>query len=527
MAFRLDPSVSVVRNEDGSVAAIEHIQQPFESGSGLSASNPRALGAEYLRNVSPVFRIPNSFLRDLNAPVASEPNEDGISLRFVEEKNQHVVTTVSYVQTALGLPIWESGFSVSVLPSPLRATSSVSSIKFDVKVNAPTRPSAELQDITPERVFGLADAADDKPRSPVKVTSTRYLVYRYDPAARQEGGETNGGPSLVPGSAITLPLAPVSEDIRPGRYYVVREILFTYAPPGLEDVNWRVFVEVETSSVLYLRAFASGAKGYVYLHDPITTINGPLPTASDADLDPLRTLVLLPGVTPQSPQSLTGDYVKISELDPPVVPGPTETTGHFLYDVDSDGFAATNAYYHVESLFRKMTELGFDVSKLFSHTVQSPGFPLPVDQRAESGQVNAHSWGNTAGNGSGGFIFGLADASTTVSIAADFRIVCHEFCHAIMWDNLSSPNFGFAHSAGDSIGVILSDPGSEAPDRFDLPVDHGHPPPARPGRGPGLGLGRDQARRGLPERADPLHHPLPRLPRHRRRLHAADALLVV
>jgi len=273
MAFRLDPSVSVVRHEDGSVAAIEHIQQPFESGSGLSASNPRALGAEYLRNVSPVFRIPNSFLRDLNAPVASEPNEDGISLRFAEEKNQHVVTTVSYVQTALGLPIWESGFSVSVLPSPLRATSSVSSIKFDVKVNAPTRPSAELQDITPERVFGLADATDDdKPRSPIKVTSPRYLVYRYDPAARQEGGETNGGPSLVPGSAITLPLAPVSEDIRPGRYYVVREILFTYAPPGLEDVNWRAFVEVETSSVLYLRAFASGAKGYVYLHDPITTI---------------------------------------------------------------------------------------------------------------------------------------------------------------------------------------------------------------------------------------------------------------
>lgn len=466
MAFKLNPNVSVVRDTNGSVVAIEHIQQPYSSGSGLGSSNPRTLGAEYLRNVSHVFGIPNSFLGNLNAPVAAEPTKEGITIRFAEEKSQHVVTTVSYVQTVLGLPIWESGFSVSVLPSPLRATSSVSSVKFDVKVHAPRPASTKLEKFTPEKLIGLLNTDVDAD-SPVKVTSTRFLVYRYDPAARQEGGEHEhpGGGSLVPGSEITLPLPPVPEEIRPGQYYVVKEILFTYPKSGFGDVNWRLFEEVETDSVLYLRAFASGAKGYVYLHDPITTINGPLPTASDADLDPLRTLVLLPGITPQNPQSLVGDYVKISELDPPVIPGPTDPAGHFLYDVDADGFAATNAYYHVESLFRKMTELGFDLSKLFSHTVQNPGFPVPVDQSAESGGINAHSWGNSTGNGSGGFIFGRAASSGTVGIAADFRIVCHEFCHAIVWDNLSSPNFGFAHGAGDSIGVMLSDPGSEAPDR--------------------------------------------------------------
>ena len=30
----------------------------------------------------------------------------------------------------------------------------------------------------------------------------------------------------------------------------------------------------------------------------------------------------------------------------------------------------------------------------------------------------------------------------------------------------NSPNFGFSHSAGDSIAVILNDPETQAPDRF-------------------------------------------------------------
>jgi hypothetical protein len=34
-------------------------------------------------------------------------------------------------------------------------------------------------------------------------------------------------------------------------------------------------------------------------------------------------------------------------------------------------------------------------------------------------------------------------------------------------DSVHSPNFGFAHSAGDSLAAILFDPGSQAPDRFE------------------------------------------------------------
>ena len=38
----------------------------------------------------------------------------------------------------------------------------------------------------------------------------------------------------------------------------------------------------------------------------------------------------------------------------------------------------------------------------------------------------------------------------------------HEFGHTILWDHVGSPNFKFAHSAGDALAAILSDPENNA-----------------------------------------------------------------
>jgi len=46
--------------------------------------------------------------------------------------------------------------------------------------------------------------------------------------------------------------------------------------------------------------------------------------------------------------------------------------------------------------------------------------------------------------------------------ANDLRIVLHEFCHVLLFGSVHSPNFGFAHSAGDSLAAILCDPGTHA-----------------------------------------------------------------
>ena len=76
-------------------------------------------------------------------------------------------------------------------------------------------------------------------------------------------------------------------------------------------------------------------------------------------------------------------------------------------------------------------------------------------------------------------------------------------------------NFGFAHSAGDSLAAIQNDPGSLAADRFGLPRTVAATTP-RSARGV-MGMGRRRDRRPrLRERAGPVDDPLPLLPVDRR-----------
>jgi len=111
-----------------------------------------------------------------------------------------------------------------------------------------------------------------------------------------------------------------------------------------------------------------------------------------------------------------------------------------------------------------MRQFGFDVAAYHAGT----SFPVPLDQSDYlHGQVNAFCAGNASSTGTGKFGFGTVDScATSPGMAASFRVVMHEFCHNLLWNRVHSPNFGFAHSAGDSIAAILSDPGSLAPDPF-------------------------------------------------------------
>ena len=251
----------------------------------------------------------------------------------------------------------------------------------------------------------------------------------------------------------------------------MREVLFTLPLSGYGNLNWRAFVEVETGAVLYLRALTSGISrsvyGWVFPLDPTTKFgpSAPRPSGDITKLNDLREKVQLLDIIRTTPQALKGSHAEIKEINAPLVLPPTTLTDEFNYSVESDDFAAVSGYYHITTLFDLLKQLGFEVATLFDRTQ----FPVPVDHRGFNNKANAQAPGNPFGNGSGGFIFGRADRgrSSTVGISADFRIAAHEFGHALLWDAVSSPNFGFAHSAGDAIGAIYSDPGSQAPDRFD------------------------------------------------------------
>jgi len=157
--------------------------------------------------------------------------------------------------------------------------------------------------------------------------------------------------------------------------------------------------------------------------------------------------------------------VDLQEIEPPTAPDPTTTPPFaFDYNVKTTNFAAVNAYHHVNWFFNLIKGMGFNLSTYFDGTT----FPVPVDHWGLGGStnVNAHCAGNALGNGIGHFCFASAQKGQTVGIADDIRVVIHEFGHALLWDNVKSPNFGFAHSAGDALAAILTDPTSIAPDRF-------------------------------------------------------------
>ncbi|MGH7211615.1 MAG: hypothetical protein ACREF1_09170, partial [Acetobacteraceae bacterium] len=158
--------------------------------------------------------------------------------------------------------------------------------------------------------------------------------------------------------------------------------------------------------------------------------------------------------------------------EPPNTAPPTEpANASFDFDARTDNFAGVNAYYHCDAFFRLVQSLGFDVPTYFGGTA----FPMPADHRgsistSDGVEINAHCVGNAAGSGISYTSFMLADTGDTtnpIGIACDYRVVLHELGgHGTLYNHVSSPNFHFSHSAGDSIAVITNDGSSQAPDRF-------------------------------------------------------------
>lgn len=242
-------------------------------------------------------------------------------------------------------------------------------------------------------------------------------------------------------------------------------------------MNWRMLVDVETNTILNLRALISPVSGLLFAADPITATGNAAnsPAANNATLNPVRTSQALLGLTAPAPgnnQALTGNFVQISDFELATAAPPTEAPGsNFDYDARTDNFAAVNAYYHCDRFFRLVENLGFTISTYFDGTT----FPISVDHRGRFGSLdgierNASCSGD--GDGIANVDFELADLGDTTNpmgIASDWRVVLHELGgHGIIYEHCgSTPNFGFSHSAGDSFAVILNDPTTQAADRFE------------------------------------------------------------
>jgi zinc metalloprotease ZmpB len=428
------------------------------------APSPQEAAKEFLAQHADILQLPQAALNSVDVRAAMAPVPENESLRFEKEKNLMDSTIVSYSQTMFGLPIYEAGVSVVVHSPDNEVKAATSTLHYGIEAHPPG-------DTLTGRAMNAAAVGsyDDLVRSAIpdaanmRINRTQLMVYQYSAAKRTHGHEPGDSEPGFHSDPPSLPLPPVPPSIVEGKHYVAVEALFSLPLPNYGMLNWRAFIEPDSRAVLYLRALVDGVTGLVFERDPMTKTGNPanLPTATSAVLDVLRDNTPLVNLTGPigGLQSLSGTFVKLAEISAPVVAPPTTTNPfNFAYVSRTNDFAAANAYYHCDRFFRVVQDLGFNIASYFGGT----SFPVPVDHRGMGNAINAQCPGNTMGNGIGGVQFALADATNVanpIGIAADWRVVLHELGgHGILWNHVNSPNFGFSHSAGDSIAVILNDP---------------------------------------------------------------------
>jgi zinc metalloprotease ZmpB len=481
--FDLARNVYIDRDTRGIARQLSHTHSPVY----IDAGTPQLVAASYLNSFGALFGLTSEQLKNLSLSPSSVIENASVEYRFLEEKHQFDTSTIAYFQTDLGIPVWEAGIAVQIKLNPYRVLSSQSTLHPDLQVEAPDKTKIEKAKGMSEKEFGtlLGLQKMAKRNSPIDASSLKIgrrglVIYRYEtdkrvpPQAKEVphiGVKAEATP-VVTSDLPTIALPPVGKNIREGQHYVCARLDFELTMQPYGKLHWVALVEVDSLSVLYLRAFVDHVSGMVFDIDPVTTNGGPLPIANNAALNPVRVSESLAGL--QSPvagtQSLVGDNVVISDVELPTVPPPTEPGGSdFNFDARTNNFAAVNAYYHSDKFFRLLAGMGFTRTGYFSDTT----FPTPVDHRGFGGSgnvINAHCLGNSGGVGILQTAFALADVSDTTNplgIACDYRVALHELAgHGVLYNHVHSPNLRFSHSAGDGVAAILNDPGSHAADRF-------------------------------------------------------------
>ena len=479
----------VDRDDNGIVRGVLHAEQLYAS----SARTPLLAAQDYLEKFAGLLGLKDTELRSLGLNTESTPTADGVEYRLWAEKSQFDTTTVTFAQSYFGLPVWEAGLAVQMKVNPFRIISAQSTAHVDVSAERPTdaalRRLSKLNEEKLAHSLGLSakDAKDKRfDRSSLKIERQTLFVYRYEADQRiravdellvepEHAGEPAPHHHHHHHHNPNPPLPPVPGDIKDGRHYVVAAVYFVLGVSGIPNLRWVALVEAESLCILLLRAFIASVDGLVFVQDPVTANGGPQPSAGDAALNPLRSAVLLNKLDPPAGgnYALVGDIVQIKDVEPPPIAPPTEPIGtDFNFNARTDNFAAVNAYYHADAFFRLMEKFGFDLKVYFGGTL----FPTVVDHRGfglifppNGLTVNAHC----LGTGAFGILetaFALADLSNVaqpLGIACDQRVMLHELAgHGTLYNHVNGANFGFAHSAGDSVAVVLNDPDSKAPDRF-------------------------------------------------------------
>jgi hypothetical protein len=508
-----DPELKARRSidDEGRIRYLNYVDSPQESSSGT----PFQAAIDYVRQTAAALNLSETDLRNLHQKVSfDEPRQQGMEYRFGQEKTLLDSTTIIFNQTFLNVPVWRAAITVTLKNNPSRVLTATDT--SEQGVNATLPPQAKIdahrklffsaageleqhkkaqarqavgEGEIPEQsataafirsIVGRTLAAGETaPNDEARAIRGRFFVYRYQYSTRVPAHATEGAAPETPfetpppgdshrEALPILKLPPVSPVVTDGAWRVVSEVTFSLHTTEFGPLNWRALVDVETDSVLMLEPLVAGHHGMVFRRDPITSTgvatNGP--NQPNSVLNALRTTLELPNLdAPNNGNAvLRGRFAIVADVNAPTIAPPTKPTGqNFDYDARTNDFAAVNAYYHTDRFFALVEDLGFPIAQYFDHTT----FPVRVDHRdnLNLGQDTINAW--CVGNGSGGIGFAgyalndLSDTTNPIGRACDSRVHLHELGgHGILYEHVDHANFGFAHSAGDSLSAILHDPDS-------------------------------------------------------------------
>jgi hypothetical protein len=302
--YRSDLRAELSVDESGKVRHIRHSQEYWPSESDI----PRVSAETYLKELVDVLEIPNEQLQHLHKKVSFyDPREQGVEYQLDEEKHTFNSTTVGYYQTYLNTPVWRRGLSVDIKQNPNRVVGSMKNNEEDLEGSLPDRKIIERYKAIFRQVIartaaanaGLGEAAETDetaafvrkaigvppPKGPTRtrkakavrddgarLLSGKFFIYKNNPGRRYAGksspdSRTESLPEEIQPTPIpTLP--PVPDKIKPGRAYLVAEVIFTYDLAGYNGLTWLILIELETSSVLYIECMTCGVNGHVFKRDP-------------------------------------------------------------------------------------------------------------------------------------------------------------------------------------------------------------------------------------------------------------------
>jgi hypothetical protein len=153
---------------------------------------------------------------------------------------------------------------------------------------------------------------------------------------------------------------------------------------------------------------------------------------------------------------------------------PKEVESPLDPDVRTNAFAAANALFHVDALFKRLKTCGIPAQEYFRFV----SLPVLVRYRAgiipgpgrDGRTINAQVvWnakpteGTPKGTVEARFALGDLQSSphrSPLGCAADQRWCWHEFSHVLIAAATGELEFRFGHSAGDALGAIICDPDS-------------------------------------------------------------------